>query len=140
MENKTLVILEGQQHWVDNAIAQSDDLLRQLFSSLSPAYAEADIHRSDTKIEIAAKKGTKGTFTRIEQLLSEPIALNPGIQCCIALQQLELRLGIDAQHAGAIASCIETALAQSEQWEKHILHTLQKFDKATNSPIVPLGF
>lgn len=140
MENKTLVILEGQQHWVDDAIAQNDDLLRQLFSTLSPAYAEAEIKRSNSRIEIAAKKGTKGTSSPIEQLLSEPIALNPGIQCWSALQQLELRLGIEAQHAGAIASEIETALSQSEQWQNQIQYTLQKLSLATTNPIVPLGF
>jgi hypothetical protein len=139
MDGKQLVVLEGQQHWIDPAIAQDDTLLRQLFSSLNPAYADAEIKRSTTKIEIVARKGTKGS-TPLDILDAEAIAINPGIACCIALQQLELRVGIAANHAPSIAAQIEAALAHSDQWETHLKATLRRLDAATAAPMIPLGF
>ncbi len=35
MDGKQLVVLEGQQHWIDPAIAQDDTFLRQLLRSLN---------------------------------------------------------------------------------------------------------
>lgn len=139
MELKTLVVLEGQQHWIDAEIAQSDELLRQLFSTLSPELAGAEIKRSDNRIDLIPRKGTKG-MNPLEVLNAAAIEINPGVECCLALQQLELRVGIDVVNATVIAQQIESALEQSKNWEQAIKTTLHRLDQASSHSMVPLGF
>lgn len=139
MESKTLVVLEGQQHWIDAEIAQSDELLRQLFSTLSPELAGAEIKRGDNRIDLIPRKGTKG-MNPLEVLNAAAIEINPGVECCLALQQLELRVGIDVVNATAIAQQIEAALEQSKNWEQAIKTTLHRLDQVSSHSIVPLGF
>jgi hypothetical protein len=139
MNEKTLVILEGQQHWVDNTIAQDDKLLRQVFTTLSPALANAEIVRTDTHIDLIPKKGTKGT-SPLKILDAEPATVHPGIACCLALQQLELRIGINPNYAPKIADQIETAINQSKDWETHIKTTIKHLDQATNQSKILIGF
>jgi len=137
--DKTLVELEGQQHWISNDIAQNDNLLRQLFSGLSPEVAGADIERKDGRITLVPRKGTKGNSV-LDILDRSPPELNPAIECCVALQHLELRVGIDKTNATAISERITIALEQSQSWNTHIKSTLQQLDQALPQPIVPLGF
>jgi hypothetical protein len=139
MDGKTLVTLEGQQHWIDAAIAQDDNLLRQLFSTLSPALAGAEIHRTSAGVNLIPKKGIKGT-NPLSILDGESKTIHPGIECCLALQQLELKVGINPAHAAAIAAQIEGAIAQTDAWKKHIQTTLKRLDQATNQSLIPLGF
>jgi hypothetical protein len=140
MDGKTLVILEGQQHWVTDSIAQNDDLLRQLFSTLSPELAGAEIKRETGQVTISPRKGTKGTANALTILDAAPIELNPGVVCCLALQQLELRVGLNPAHASSIAQEIQTALEQSRVWSEAVKSTLQQLDRATPHSIVPVGF
>lgn len=139
MEAKTLVVLEGQQHWIEAEIAQSDELLRQLFSTLSPELAGAEIKRHDHRIDLIPRKGTKG-MNPLALLDAAAIEINPGVECCLALQQLELRIGIDVTNANAIAQRIESALEQSRDWEQATKTTLQQLNRASPHSIVPLGF
>ncbi|KAM3101103.1 hypothetical protein ACKFKF_09825 [Phormidesmis sp. 146-12] len=139
MESKILVVLEGQQHWIDAEIAQSDELLRQLFSTLSPELAGAEIKRRDSRIDLIPRKGTKGS-NLLEVFNAAAIEINPGVECCLALQQLELRVGIDTANAGTIAQQIESALEQSKKWEQALKTTLHRLDQASSHSIVPLGF
>jgi hypothetical protein len=140
MDSKTLVILEGQQHWVANDIAQTDDLLRQLFSGLSPELAGAEIKRETGQITISPRKGTKGTAEALAILDVAPTELNPGVVCCLALQQLELRVGLNPAHASSIAQDIQTALERSRVWSEAVKSTLQQLDRATPHFIIPVGF
>jgi hypothetical protein len=139
MESKILVVLEGQQHWIDAEIAQSDELLRQLFSTLSPELAGAEIKRSDSRIDLIPRKGMKGS-NLLEVFNAAAIEINPGVECCLALQQLELRVGIDTANAGTIVQQIESALEQSKNWEQALKTTLHRLDQASSHSIVPLGF
>ena len=140
MDGKNLVILEGQQHWVANSIAQDDALLRQLFSSLSPDLAGAEIKRETGQITISPRKGTKGTTEALALLNTAPIELNPGVVCCLALQRLELRVGLNPAHASLIAQDIQTALEQSQVWDEAVKSTLHKLDRAAPHSIVTVGF
>lgn len=139
MDGKTLVVLEGQQHWIDRAIASDDNLLRQLFSTLSPELAGAEIKRTASQIDLVPRKGTKGNRA-LELLDAAEIELNPAAECSIALQRLELSVGIDVQRAGSIAAEIETALEQAKQWDQSIKNTLSQLDRAKSCSLVPLGF
>jgi len=140
MDGNTLVILEGQQHWVADTIAQDDALLRQLFSSLSPDLAGAEIKRDKNQIIISPRKGTKGTAQALAVLDAAPIELNPGVVCCLTLQRLELRVGLNPTHASLIAQNIKTALEQSQVWDEAVKYTLHKLDRATPHSIVTVGF
>jgi hypothetical protein len=139
MESKTLVVLEGQQHWIAAEIAQSDKLLRQLFSTLSPELAGAEIKRSDGRIDVIPRKGTKGSFP-LAVLDQAALEVNPGVECCLALQRLELSIGINVVYATEIVQQIELALEQSRNWEKAIKTSLYRLDQASSYSVVPLGF
>jgi hypothetical protein len=139
MDKKMLVVLEGQQHWVDNTIAQNDELLRQVFTTLSPALANADIVRTTTRIDLIPRKGTKGA-TPMNVLDAELTTVHPGIACCLVLQHLELRIGINPHHAEQTADQIETAINQSRDWATHIKTTIERLDQAASQSQVPMGF
>lgn len=139
MDGKTLVVLEGQQHWIDSAIANDDNLLRQLFSTLSPELAGAEIKRTESQINLVPRKGTKGNRA-LEILDSAEIELNPAAECSIALQRLELSVGIDPQRSGSIATEIDAALEQAKQWDQSIKNTLNQLDRAKPCSLVPMGF
>ena len=140
MDGNTLVILEGQQHWIADTIAQDDALLRQLFSSLSPDLAGAEIKRDKNQINISPRKGTKGTAHTLAILDTAPPELDPGVACCIALQQLELQVGLNPAHASSIAQDIQTALTESQVWDEAVKSTLHKLDRATPHSLVTVGF
>jgi hypothetical protein len=139
---KLLVMLEGQQHWVRRQIAESDDLLRQLFSRLAPELAGAEIQRSASKIEIVPRKGTKGcdldnVLTALDRLPSE---IDPAIAACLVLQRIELHEGINPNRARILSQRIEQAIAQSQQGTEAVKITLNRLDAALPVSTVTIGF
>ena len=142
-EPKVLVLLETQQHWVKQSIAQNDELLRELFKVLHPKFAEADIKRDNGSIEIIPRKGTKGHRPAPEVLAlldMAPTEIDPAIAACIALQQLELAEGLNPKNAKPLSQQIETAIAQSEQWRQQIKQTLTWLETAPSSSVILIGF
>ncbi|MDX2241542.1 MAG: hypothetical protein NW224_12730 [Leptolyngbyaceae cyanobacterium bins.302] len=142
-EPKVLVLLEQQQHWVKQSIAQSDELLRELFKVLHPKFAEAEIKRDNGSIQIVPRKGTKGHQPAPEVLVlldTATIELDPAIVACIALQQLELMQGLNPENARSLSHQIETAIAQSDQWRQQVKQTLERLDAAPAASIIPVGF
>lgn len=139
---KLLVLLEGQQHWVRQQIAESDELLRQLFSRLSPELAGAEIQRSANKIEIVPRKGTKGCdvddlLTLLDRLPGE---IDPAIAACYALQRIELHEGINPSQASALSQQIEQAIVRSQQWADAVKVTLNRLDAALPLSTITPGF
>jgi hypothetical protein len=144
-EEKLLVVYEGQQHWVQQQIAQSDDLLRQLFGRLSPELAGAEIKREPGKIEIVPKKGSKGAVQpSVEQVLNELdtvlSAIDPAIVMCLALQRIELCEGINPGRAEALSQQIEAAIAQSQRWSASVQQTLKRLDETPSISTILVGF
>lgn len=144
-EEKLLVVYEGQQHWVRRQIAQSDDLLRQLFGRLSPELAGAEIKREPGKIEIVPKKGSKGASQpSVEQVLNDLdavlSAIDPAIVMCLTLQRIELCEGINPDRAEVLSQQIEEAIAQSQQWSASIRQALKRLDETPSVSTIPVGF
>jgi hypothetical protein len=149
-EDKLLVTLEGQQHWVRKSIAQNDDLLRMLFSGLSPELAAAEIQREPSQIKIVPKKGTKGTTHPSYDLLTAasvlaaldaaPSQVDPAILMCVKLRKIELLQGINPYNAQAIVEQIETALARSKHWSDSVKQSLKRLDQSLSVSTIPVGF
>lgn len=149
-EDKLLVLLEGQQHWVRKSIAQNDDLLRMLFSGLSPELAAAEIQRSPSQIKIVPKKGTKGTtapshglptaVSVLATLDAAPSQVDPAILMCVKLRKIELLQGINPCDAQAIVEQIETALVQSKHWSNSVKQSLKRLDQSPSVSAISVGF
>lgn len=137
----TLVILEGQQHQIPDEIAKDDAKLLTLFSTVNPALADAEIKRNGTHIELIARKGTKGSTQGVlDHLNAAPLYIDPAVMVCNALQNHEVRVGLDAEHAEQITQQIEQGLAESEQQEKFRRATLTALAQAKPTPTVVMGF
>jgi len=92
-----LVEIEGQQIDVEAAIAQDDNLLRQLFRPYYPDVANARIDRKEGEIiKVIKVAGPKG-LSPLEILLDAPEAVNPAIQMCRVVQQRELTSSLDVR-------------------------------------------
>ncbi|PSB49220.1 hypothetical protein C7B80_03215 [Cyanosarcina cf. burmensis CCALA 770] len=149
-EDKLLVLLEGQQHWVRKSIAQNDDLLRMLFSGLSPELAAAEIQRESSQIKIVPKKGTKGTIDPSHDLPNVASVLaaldtassevDPAILMCVKLRKIELLQGINPCNAPAIVEQIETAIARSKHWSDSVNQSLKRLDRSNSISAIPVGF
>lgn len=148
-EDKLLVTLEGQQHWVRKSIAQNDDLLRMLFSGLSPELAAAEIQRESSQIKIVPKKGTKGTSepyklpttaSVLAALDIAPSEVDPAILMCVKLRKIELLQGINPCNAPAIVEQIETAIARSKHWSDSVKQSLKRLDQSLSVSAIPVGF
>jgi len=149
-EDKLLVILEGQQHWVRRSIAQNDDLLRILFSGLSPELAAAEIQRESSQIKIVPKKGTKGTIdpshglpnvaSVLAALDTASSEVDPAILMCVKLRKIELLQGINPCNAQTIVEQIETALDCSKHWSNSVKQSLKRLDQSLSVSAIPVGF
>jgi hypothetical protein len=149
-EDTLLVLLEGQQHWVRKSIAQNDDLLRMLFSGLSPELAAAEIQRESSQIKIVPKKGTKGTIDPSHDLPNVASVLaaldtassevDPAILMCVKLRKIELLQGINPCNAPAIVEQIETASARSKHWSDSVNQSLKRLDRSNSISAIPVGF
>lgn len=151
-EEKLLVLLEGQQHWVRKSIAQNDDLLRMLFSGLSPELAAAEIQRSPSQIKIVPKKGTKGIThpshglpTAVSVLATldadaAPSEVDPAILMCVKLRRIELLQGINPYNAQAIVEQIETAIDCSKHWSNSVKQSLKRLEQSPSVSTIPVGF
>ncbi|AFZ33562.1 MULTISPECIES: hypothetical protein [Cyanophyceae] len=149
-EDKLLVLLEGQQHWVRKSIADNDDLLRMLFSGLSPELAAAEIQREPSQIKIVPKKGTKGTIhssynlptaaSVLAVLDTAPSEVDPAILMCVKLRKIELLQGINPCNAQAIVEQIETAIAQSRHSSDSVKQCLKRLDQSLAVSAIPVGF
>lgn len=140
--DKLLVTYEGQQHWIPQQIAGDDNLLRQLLSSISPELANADVKRLEGKIEIVPRRGTKGIESQqvLAMLDAAPTEIDPAVVLCCAIQQLELREGINPNRCKQLNQQIEKAITQSQQWQQAAKVTLQRLDGAIGVSVIPIGF
>jgi hypothetical protein len=149
-EDKLLVTLEGQQHWVRKSIAQNDDLLRMLFSGLSPELAAAEIQREPSQIKIVPKKGTKGitnpshglpnVASVLAALDAAPSEVDPAILMCVKLRKIDLLQGINPCNAQTIVEQIEATIVQSKHWSDSVKQSLKRLDQSLSVSAIPVGF
>lgn len=148
-QDAVLVELEGQQHWVKPAIAEDDELLRQLLSTLNPALAEAEIERGGNTIKVIPRKGTKGSKGSPAPLPTTSILVcldaakpdvDPAMLMCLKLQQTEITEGLSPQRASEITQQIEAAMQQSRLWQRWVKRTLEQLDAAKPRSLLPHGF
>lgn len=57
---KVSIQFEGQQHLIDENIANNDDRLRELLSAVYPDMSNCVIERAGEIIKIAKRAGSKG--------------------------------------------------------------------------------
>ncbi|MBD2228148.1 hypothetical protein H6G08_27310 [Calothrix anomala FACHB-343] len=139
--NKLLVIYEGQQHWIPEAIAIDDQLLRDAFTPLCAELANADIERQPGKpIHIIKKPGKKGTFS-LDCLIVAPEEINPAVQMCYQMRQRQAIAGIDWQNAEQLSIQIEEAIASGTKFSHSLNQTLKSLKASTpTSSVIPEGF
>jgi hypothetical protein len=139
--NKLLVIYEGQQHWIPEAIAIDDQLLRDAFTPLCAELANADIERKpEEPIHIIKKPGKKGTFS-LHCLIGAPEEINPAVQMCYQMRQRQVVTGIDWQNAGQLSVQIEEAIASGTEFSESLNQTLKSLTDCTpTSSVIPEGF
>jgi len=118
--NKLLVIYEGQQHWIPEAIAINDQLLRDAFTPLCAELANADIERKPGEpIHIIKKPGKKGA-SPLDSLIVAPEEINPAVQMCYQMRQRQVITGIDWQNAGQLSVQIEEAIAAGTEFSESL--------------------
>ena len=135
--NKLLVIYEGQQHWIPEAIAVDDQLLRDAFTPLCAELANADIERKPGEpIHIIKKPGKKGASS-LDSLIVAPEEINPAVQ----MRQRQVITGIDWQNAGQLSVQIEEAIAAGTEFSQSLNQTLKSLTACTpTSSVIPEGF
>ncbi|MDZ7960161.1 MAG: hypothetical protein RMY34_20145 [Aulosira sp. DedQUE10] len=123
--NKLLVIYEGQQHWIPEAIAVDDQLLRDAFTPLCAELANADIERKPGEpIHIIKKPGKKGASC-LDFLIVAPEEINPAVQMCYQMRQRQVVTGIDWQNAEQLSIQIEEAIASGTKFSQSLNQTLK---------------
>lgn len=139
--NKRLVIYEGQQHWLPDAIALDDQLLRDAFTPLCAELANADIERKEGEpIRIIKKPGRKGG-SPLEFLVAVPEEVNPAVQMCYQLRQHQMMTGIDWRNAEQWATQIEEAIATGIAFTQAVSQSLKALTSCTpTSGGIPEGF
>lgn len=139
--NKLLVIYEGQQHWIPEAIAVDDQLLRDAFTPLCAELANADIERQAGKpIHIIKKPGKKGTAS-LDCLIVAPEEINPAIQMCYQMRQRQVIAGIDWQNAAQLSIQIEEAIASGTKFSQSLNQTLKSLKASIpTSSVILEGF
>lgn len=139
--NKLLVIYEGQQHWIPEAIAFDDQLLRDAFTPLCAELANADIERKPGEpIHIIKKPGKKGTSS-LDCLIVAPEEINPAVQMCYQMRQRQVITGIDWQNAGQLSVQIEEAIADGTEFSESLNQTIKSLIACTpTSSVIPEGF
>lgn len=139
--NKLLVIYEGQQHWIPEAIAIDDQLLRDAFTPLCAELANADIERQPGKpIHIIKKPGKKGTCS-LDCLIMAPEEINPAIQMCYQMRQRQVIARIDWQNAEQLSIQIEEAIASGTKFSQSLNQTLKSLKASIpTSSVILEGF
>jgi hypothetical protein len=139
--NKRLVVYEGQQHWLPDAIALDDQLLRDAFTPLCAELANAEIERKEGEpIRIIKKPGRKGV-SPLEFLIAVPEEVNPAVQMCYQLRQHQMMTGIDWRNAEQWAAQIEEAIATGIAFTQAVNHSLKALNSCTpTSGGIPEGF
>ena len=139
--NKRLVIYEGQQHWLPDAIALDDQLLRDAFTPLCAELANAEIERKEGEpIRIIKKPGRKG-ISPLGSLIAAPEEVNPAMQMCYQLRQHQLMNGIDWRNAEPWAAQIEEAIAAGTTFTQAVNHSLKALTSCKpTSGGIPEGF
>lgn len=139
--NKLLVIYEGQQHWIPEAIAINDQLLRDAFTPLCAELANADIERKPGEpIHIIKKPGKKGTSS-LDCLIVAPEEINPAVQMCYQMRQRQVVTGIDWQNASQLSIQIEEAIASGTEFSQSLNQTLKSLTDCTpTSSVISEGF
>ncbi|BAZ34030.1 hypothetical protein NIES4074_65440 (plasmid) [Cylindrospermum sp. NIES-4074] len=139
--NKLLVIYEGQQHWIPEAIAQDDQLLRDAFTPLCAELANAEIERkAGEPIRIIKKPGKKGNFP-LDYLKATPEEINPALFMCYQMRQHQIRTGIDWQNAGQLSVQIEQAIASGTAFSQSLNQTQKSLTACIpTSSVIPEGF
>ncbi|MBN3961536.1 hypothetical protein [Nostoc sp. NMS8] len=139
--NKLLVIYEGQQHWIPEAIAINDQLLRDAFTPLCAELANADIERKPGEpIRIIKKPGKKGTSS-LDCLIMAPEEINPAVQMCHQMRKRQVITGIDWENAGQLSVQIEEAIADGTEFSESLNQTIKSLIACTpTSSVILEGF
>jgi hypothetical protein len=108
--------IDGQELELDEAMAASDELLRQGLAPFYPFMQNALIERKTDKdgqlvIEVVKRAGTKGAITPLSVLIDAQEEVNPAIALAWILKRQEATGEIEASNIVQMYGQIEEAIA-----------------------------
>ena len=117
--------IDGQELELDEAMAASDELLRQGLAPFYPFMQNALIERKTDKdgqlvIEVVKRAGTKGAITPLSMLIDAKEEVNEAIALAWILKRQEAAGEIEASHIVQMYSQIEEAIAAGREEESLI--------------------
>lgn len=117
--------IDGQELELDEAMAASDELLRQGLAPFYPFMQNALIERKTDKdgqlvIEVVKRAGTKGAITPLSVLIESPEEVNPAIALAWILKRQEAAGEIEASNIVQIYGQIEEAITTGREEESLI--------------------
>jgi hypothetical protein len=125
-----IIKLEGQEIPIDDAIALDDTMLRNALTPFYPDAAHAEIAREtkdgQTIVRMVKRAGTKGTNREtgtasvLNQLIQAETGLNPALELCWQLKNLEVKGKLDLEALVSLQDDLRTAIAQGETEVKQV--------------------
>lgn len=117
--------IDGQELELDEAMAASDELLRQGLAPFYPFMQNALIERKTDKdgqlvIEVVKRAGTKGAMTPLSVLIDAKEEVNEAIALAWILKRQEAAGEIEASHIVQMYGQIEEAIATGREEESLI--------------------
>jgi hypothetical protein len=117
--------IDGQELELDEAMAASDELLRQGLAPFYPFMQNALIERKTDKdgqlvIEVVKRAGTKGAITPLSVLIDAKEEVNQAIALAWILKRQEAAGEIEASHIVQMCGQIEEAIAAGREEESLI--------------------
>ncbi|HEY9709993.1 MAG TPA: hypothetical protein V6D48_17435 [Oculatellaceae cyanobacterium] len=117
--------IDGQELELDEAMAASDELLRQGLAPFYPFMQNALIERKTDKdgqlvIEVVKRAGTKGAITPLSVLIDAKEEVNEAIALAWILKRQEAAGEIEASHIVQMYGQIEEAIATGREEESLI--------------------
>jgi hypothetical protein len=117
--------IDGQELELDEAMAASDELLRQGLAPFYPFMQNALIERKTDKdgqlvIEVVKQAGTKGAITPLSVLINAQEEVNEAIALAWILKRQEAAGEIEASHIVQMYGQIEEAIAAGREEESLI--------------------
>ena len=117
--------IDGQELELDEAMAASDELLRQGLAPFYPFMQNALIERKIDKdgqlvIEVVKRAGTKGAITPLSVLIDAKEEVNEAIALAWILKRQEAAGEIEASHIVQMYGQIEEAIATGREEESLI--------------------
>lgn len=117
--------IDGQELELDEAMAASDELLRQGLAPFYPFMQNALIERKTDKdgqlvIEVVKRAGTKGAITPLSVLIDAKEEVNQALALAWILKRQEAAGEIEASHIVQMYGQIEAAIATGREEESLI--------------------